>query len=221
MPKKPSFTLKEANTYIAKQEIMIVSLHLNLDSMEQKLRVANSLSRRLSRELKTMQKLATHDALTGLLNERGGSEVISHHLSILHRDSCPKNNFAVLYLDLNDFKRINDEYGHDVGDKALKSFTEKIVGVLRSEYDIVIRMHGDEFVIILPGSSRNQAAMVKNKIKDELARNPFVFRGGKLFLSSSIGIAMALDRRKTVSVKELLEHADKAMFEDKKLSKHP
>ncbi len=107
-------------------------------------------------------------------------------------------------------------YGHDIGDEALKFFAEKVVGVLRNKYDIVIRIHGDEFVIILPECNSSQAKIVKKKIKNELTMNPFTFAKEKLTLHTSVGIAMALDRRKVSSPKDLLIQADKAMYAEKK-----
>lgn len=214
MPKK--LTLNSAKALITRQKIEISNLNLKLEELEQHFKVANSALRKTTRKLKAVERLATRDTLTGLLNERGGEEVLSRHFSILSRDSCAKNNFAVLYLDLDRFKGINDLYGHDIGDEALKFFARRIVTVLRNKYDIVIRVHGDEFVIVLPECNSAQAEIVKAKIKNVLAEKPFIFGNVKLSLRTSVGIAMALNKNEKITpLKKMLVQADKAMYKDK------
>ena len=166
---------------------------------------------------KHLERLSTHDPLTGLLNRRGGEEVLNHHYSILARDNCEKNNFAVLNLDLDRFKPINDKFGHEVGDQVLKFFGKILHKSLRVHgHDAVVRNGGDEFTIILPGCTHDGAINVKQKIKCALADEHFKNGEVALSLRTSIGVAMA--RRQDGEVlllDELLRNADASMYKDK------
>ena len=121
-------------------------------------------------------------------------------------------------MDLDRFKGINDIYGHDVGDKVLQFFAGVLTGTLRNEHDVVIRVGGDEFIIILPECNLKQAETVKSKVKQALARNSFVDGKLELSLRTSVGIALARNEagRLHHPLKKILSLADKAMYEDKK-----
>jgi len=144
-------------------------------------------------------------------------EALAHHFSILSRDTCQKNNFAVLNLDLDRFKDINDTYGHHIGDEVIKYFAVTLKDLLREDYDVISRPSGDEFIVILPESNLEQAECVKRKIKDTLAANPFNADGITLSLRTSVGVATALtpDDYEIRPFKKILSLADKAMYEDK------
>ncbi|HAT68441.1 MAG TPA: hypothetical protein DCS20_02385 [Candidatus Yonathbacteria bacterium] len=181
------------------------------------LREANAKIKVLERRIKHLERLTTHDSLTELLNRRGMDEALARYFSILSRDTCGKNNFAILNLDLDRFKGINDTYGHQIGDAVIKFFAETLVETLRS-YDIAVRLGGDEFVVILPECNFEQAERVKAKIKDTLAANPFTLGALTLSLRTSIGVATALnlENQEVRSLETILDLADKAMYEDKK-----
>lgn len=181
-----------------------------IEDLEEKLKEANE-------KLRIAENMATYDFLTGHLNRRGGEEILSHHFSILKRANGNKSNLAVLYLDLDRFKGINDKFGHDIGDNVLKFFSHTLNDVLRNEHDVVVRMGGDEFVIVLPECTLAQAEVVKGKIKNALAKKAFASDNVKLHLRTSIGVAMAYSEgRRLSTVKKILIQADKAMYEDKK-----
>ena len=97
---------------------------------------------------------ALTDQLTGLPNRRWLSRYLPQELS---RADRPSNEVAVIAIDIDDFKSINDSYGHDVGDQALRAVAEALLGVCRS-YDVCARQAGDEFVVVLPDCSREAAA---------------------------------------------------------------
>lgn len=179
--------------------------------------------RGLEKKIKHLDSQSTQDELTGVLNLRGGNQIIRHHHAVLTRKPCEKNNFAILNLDLNRFKGINDKYGHKVGDHVLKFFSEVLTRNLRTHgYDTVIRVGGDEFVILLPGSSALQAEAVKEKIKSALIAEPFEQSGLKLSLSTSIGFATALMKNGMVlSIDQIMHAADTDMYIDKKLPQLP
>lgn len=172
---------------------------------------------KLNRKIDKLTFLATRDPLTGLLNRRGGSEILEHHHTFLVRSKSAKNNFAVLNLDLNRFKGINDKYGHETGDLVLKFFGEILTKKLRGhEHDIIVRAGGDEFLVILPGATLDQAKTVKQKIKNLLHEEPFKGNGLTLILYSSIGIAMAMtEEGEILPLGEILKLADVDMYIDK------
>lgn len=170
-----------------------------------------------AKRIKHLELLVTHDHLTGLLNRKGMEEALEHHFSILSRNTCEKNDFAVLNLDLDRFKGINDTYGHQVGDEVIKFFAEILTDTLRDGYDIIAHISGDEFIVILPESNLEQANVVKDTIKDVLVITPFDTDGVALSLRASIGVATALDpsNGKIRPLEDTLVLADKDMYKDK------
>lgn len=189
-------------------------------TLEEALARINFLERKideLKEENKHLERLSTRDPLTGLLNRRGGEEVLAHHYSILSRDNCEKNNFAVLNLDLDRFKGINDTYGHEIGDKVLKFFGKILYKNLRGrDHDAVIRNGGDEFTIILPDCTYEHAKIVKQKIKIALEEEHFKEGNIALSLRTSIGIAMArMVDGEILLLNEIIRNADANMYQDK------
>lgn len=170
---------------------------------------------------KNLERLSTHDLLTGLLNRRGGQEILDHHYSILTRDSCDTNNFAVLYLDIDLFKQINDTYGHAIGDRVLIFFGRTLRKKLRTHgYDTVIREGGDEFKIILPDCTYESALNVKQKIKCAFMEEQFSEGDIELSLRTSIGVAIArMENGEILPLDEILRIADSDMYVDKALNR--
>lgn len=162
-----------------------------------------------SKNARHIKQLAYQDPLTGLPNRTHLMQNLRHMIS---RASLKKENLAVLFMDLDRFKLINDSMGHDTGDLLLKAVAERIKGCIRDQ-DVVARLGGDEFTVILEGiPSADVATQVAGKICHAL-RNPFVFLKQKMFVSSSIGVSIYPDHGEDVS--SLLKHADTAMFRAK------
>ncbi|MBV1908072.1 MAG: EAL domain-containing protein [Kangiellaceae bacterium] len=156
-----------------------------------------------------LKKSALHDALTGLANRRYFTECIQQSISEISRTN---EKFAVLFLDLDQFKRINDSLGHDQGDNLLIQVSERLKECIR-ESDIVARMGGDEFTILishLKGASH--ATNIAIKILKRL-RQPFTLGKQELIVTTSIGIAIAPDNGKESEI--LLRNADLAMYKAK------
>jgi diguanylate cyclase (GGDEF)-like protein/PAS domain S-box-containing protein len=160
-----------------------------------------------------LQALAGNDALTGLPNRRVFDDRLEH---AIHRTTRSDEGIALLFIDLDGFKPINDTYGHDVGDLVLKSVAERLQGCVRSS-DSLCRLGGDEFVVIIEGAdSANDAERVAARIVEACGR-PFAIREHTLRLSASVGIAVrGVDGDDAAS---LLKSADRAMYTAKETKK--
>ena len=151
---------------------------------------------------------ALHDPLTGVANRTLFGDRVAHALARAARDA---SGLAVLYLDLDGFKRVNDTLGHAAGDRCLTVFAERLVAAVRVG-DTVARLGGDEFAVLLEGAHRAhaemQAVIVAERIEAAL-RPPVDVAGQALCLLASIGIASGSG---TASADDLLRAADRAMY---------
>lgn len=154
--------------------------------------------------------LAHHDALTDLPNRVLLTDRMRQALAAARRD---KEMLAVLYLDLDMFKPVNDTLGHDVGDLLLKEVAYRLLACVKRESDTVSRMGGDEFVVLLSQiEAKNDAGKVADKILFEL-NLPFLIEQHTIQISTSIGIAIYPEDG--VDVISLLKNADNAMYQAK------
>ena len=174
------------------------------------------LKERISRLLqanrveKRVKELAYHDSLTGLPNR---SKLMQDLRLILNRAKLDNSNFAVLFLDLDHFKNINDSLGHNIGDLLLKAVADRLQSAVR-ESDFVARLGGDEFTVILENIEGPDAvSSIAQNICSSLSC-PFVFIQQKMFVTASVGISIYPDDGNDVNA--LLKHADLAMFSAKK-----
>jgi diguanylate cyclase (GGDEF)-like protein/PAS domain S-box-containing protein len=152
--------------------------------------------------------LAKHDVLTGIPNRL----YLEEQLQILiNNSSRHKNKFALLFLDLDHFKHINDTLGHDVGDKLLQEVANRVKPNIRNE-DIFARIGGDEFVIVLTNIDDNYLSIIVDKIITIMRKTWFI-ENYELKVSTSIGIA--LYPRDGTSMVELMKKADIAMYMSK------
>jgi diguanylate cyclase (GGDEF)-like protein len=161
---------------------------------------------RLSEALEAMQQLAKQDPLTGLFNLRMLEERFLDTLIISKRKNW---KIAVLFIDLDGFKIVNDTYGHNIGDLLLKSVAQKLKNLVR-EIDTVGRIGGYEFIILLTDiSDISGVSKVARKIIDQLSL-PLEIEKNTLRISASIGISIYPTDGETLQ--ELLARADKAMY---------
>lgn len=153
-----------------------------------------------------LEKMAMFDALTGLPNRNMLTFQIEKQLARSFRD---EKLVALMFMDLDDFKKVNDSHGHDVGDALLKAAAMRISRPIR-ESDIASRFGGDEFVVLLSDiEERTQVDDIANKLINEFA-TPIIIEGYKFYISVSIGIAITSHSQ--ASPVELLRHADIAMY---------
>ncbi len=135
--------------------------------------------RELSQEVRT-------DALTGLYNYRYFSELLEQEVERARRSGLP---LALVMVDLDHFKRVNDHWGHEAGNKALKTVAEILhMGVRR--IDVVCRYGGEEMVIVLPGAHLSRAKQVAERLRDSIEHCPVEWEGGSFSLTASFGVAV-------------------------------
>jgi diguanylate cyclase (GGDEF)-like protein len=170
-----------------------------------------SMIHKLEQEKNRAYELASHDHLTGIPNRMLFHEMAQAELSRAKRS---RNLYALLFLDLNRFKPINDSLGHDVGDLLLLAVAQRLRKSLRA-YDIVARIGGDEFVIMLcEVSSKQQIAHIAAKIIQSISMPFDDLNGHSVEISTSIGIALYPGDGQNANT--LLRHADAAMYCAKK-----
>ena len=170
--------------------------------------LVQDITERLNTE-RTIHYMAHHDALTGLPNRRLMQDRLNQAIMAARRK---QRHVAVLFLDLDRFKVVNDTLGHDTGDFILKDVARRLVACVR-EVDTVSREGGDEFVVILPDLERPEnARLVADKILEELAR-PVEIGGHEIHVTPSIGISHYPND--ATDVHQLLKHADNAMYQAK------
>ncbi len=153
-----------------------------------------------------IRHLAQHDALTGLMNRSAFLEQLQSALELAHRDS---RQLALLFIDLNDFKRVNDSLGHLEGDRVLVTVAERLRACLRAG-DQVARFGGDEFVVLLDGIHERKDVLVVLQALLSVVEVPVETRGRSLSVTPSIGIALYPEHGESAEL--LIQHADTAMY---------
>jgi diguanylate cyclase (GGDEF)-like protein len=156
--------------------------------------------------------LTLRDELTGLYNVRGFNLLAGQSLRLAQRAETP---FSILFVDMDNLKRINDELGHSVGSSTINE-TAKLLTATFREADVIARMGGDEFVVA--GQFSHEAVVASAQRLQELAASRFCDAHGRFPLSLSIGYATSCDNRFD-SLKELLGRADQAMYDKKRRKK--
>jgi diguanylate cyclase (GGDEF)-like protein/PAS domain S-box-containing protein len=157
--------------------------------------------------------LADHDPLTGLMNRRSFDAALKSHVAHCRRYGA---SGAVLMLDLDDFKGINDSKGHDAGDQVLVETADRLRRRLR-ETDVIARVGGDEFVVLLPVGGATDARAVAQILVEEIDATSVIVDDASVPVSASIGVAVfdEVDR----SPEEMLANADLAMYDAKELGR--
>jgi len=165
------------------------------------------------KQLKVRQKLiklARVDVLTGLANR---TTLFEHGQQLVEKYNVEAFDFSVLLLDLDYFKRINDDYGHQVGDQVLITIAELINETMRTR-DILARLGGEEFVALLPFADANKAKAIAMRINEKIGEYDFSAMGVKGNITLSIGVASM--EAESNNFDDVLHGADLAMYQAKK-----
>lgn len=174
-------------------------------SVEKLMGITEDITKRKRTEEK-IQYLSTHDVLTGLPNRSMFSQQLNHAIQTARRY---QRQFAVLFIDLDRFKNINDTLGHEAGDHLLQQIAVQLKQSLRAT-DVVARLGGDEFVILIEEvSDPNQVALVANKILTTITK-PITLVGQKFRITASIGICIY--PKDAEDEQSLIKNSDKAMY---------
>jgi len=157
-----------------------------------------------------IEHLAYHDSLTGLPN-RAYLEISSHY--ILQEAKQTDSKVAVLFMDLNRFKSVNDSLGHQAGDKLLRMIAARLKEAVRDR-DLLARVGGDEFVVVLQGSNRQEFLAIAERLVNRF-NDPFSIDGQLIPIALSLGVSIYPDHGTTLD--DLLNKADQAMYAAKQL----
>lgn len=161
-----------------------------------------------------LRDMASRDPLTGIYNRRSFMELARSQLARAHRFHEP---LSVFVLDVDHFKRINDTFGHATGDDALRMVAAGCQAILR-EYDLLGRLGGEEFVVVLPGATADESRVVAERVRRHLARMPIEAPDGTFRLTASIGIA-GLEGA-TDTLERAIHRADLALYRAKHLGRN-
>jgi diguanylate cyclase (GGDEF)-like protein/PAS domain S-box-containing protein len=172
--------------------------------------VGRDLTERKRREAELAHR-ATHDVLTGLPNRALLLDRLERAMDRVR--SSASDEVALLFIDLDRFKAVNDELGHDAGDELLRVVAERLAGALRT-VDVVARIGGDEFVVLCPGLSRAEAEDVALRLLRAVSSTPVVVRGQVVEVTASVGVTVAAGTPDD-HAEGLLREADAAMYQAK------
>ena len=179
-----------------------------LEAKERDLQRVNALLRQLDHAKASLEQAAHYDALSELLNRRGFTRVFA---AVLQEHQFTGRQLAIMFLDIDHFKRVNDTLGHDAGDQLLKVVAQRIRGALRGR-DLVARFGGDEFCVAASLDASSSAQMVAQRLLDQI-KQPINLEGRVIIMTTSIGISIYPQDGETQE--ELLKHADLALYESK------
>jgi diguanylate cyclase len=169
--------------------------------------------KKLQDELTQLSETVRLDQLTGVLNRRGLDEAFTAEVS---RHKRGGGSLSVALLDIDNFKNLNDTYGHNVGDVALKHLADVVKKTIRPT-DIVTRLGGEEFVILLPDTNIEESVITMTRLQRTLTKEYFLGNNERLLITFSAGVALY---RKDEEQADVLSRADQAMYLAKKMGKN-
>ncbi|MGV9010100.1 PleD family two-component system response regulator [Brevundimonas sp.] len=165
----------------------------------------------LKEKLDYSLEMAVTDALTGLHNRRYMAGQLD---TLMTRSAQGGEGFAVLMMDIDHFKVVNDSFGHDAGDEVLQEFAVRLATNVRA-IDLPCRMGGEEFVVIMPGATLEAAARVADRIRRDVATQPFPIMGGAESLTVTVSIGVSASGGIDDTPEALLKRADEGVYEAK------
>jgi diguanylate cyclase len=183
--------------------------------LEQRVHVDRSQQeiRKLQQELVKLSDTVRTDQLTGVLNRRGLDEALKVEIARAQRS---QTKLSVAFIDIDNFKTMNDTYGHDVGDRALQHLAKLMQDTVRPT-DVVSRLGGEEFVVLLPDTNIDEAVITVTRLQRALTKTLFMQNNQKLLITFSAGISLLKTGESEASV---IGRADQAMYLAKKTGKN-
>ncbi len=182
----------------------------NLQKQTEKL---EKLNLELYKKNKEMEYMAKNDFLTGIPNRRFMYELLKSEESRYNRE---KSIFSIVICDIDDFKNINDVYGHECGDFILKELS-KLINEKKRKHDIFSRWGGEEFLFLLPLTDKEHAFMFANHICKEIAEKDFIYNDKKVKVTLTFGIS---EYSSTIGLDASINNADKALYKGKNTGKN-
>ncbi|MCA1797298.1 MAG: GGDEF domain-containing protein, partial [Geobacteraceae bacterium] len=211
--KSPGQLLQEANAILGK-------LNLNTDvELREMKRERDTLvenSKQLYRANSELSRLAFEDNLTGLHNMRYFYDFFQREIQ---RSLRYKTCFSLILLDLDNFKEVNDTYGHPAGDRVLQYIAELIPGSLR-QVDLAARYGGEEFAVFLPETNRDDAMIIAERLRHQIEALKTPWQKHKIKVTASIGVAFFCPENKVANQDEIIARADRAMYMAKEEGKN-
>ncbi|REL29763.1 diguanylate cyclase [Thalassotalea euphylliae] len=177
-------------------------------------RIRNAI--RLREKTLTLENLAKTDFLTKL-NNKGSFEQLS--LKAINQGSRAMNNMAVAMIDIDHFKAVNDNYGHEAGDIVLKQFAQLLAQTFR-DYDIVGRVGGEEFAVCMPEVNQHDAVNACERFRKAVEQTPMELGNEQIFVTTSIGVACAQHIEVGYDFNQMMQAADKFLYDAKQLSRN-
>jgi diguanylate cyclase (GGDEF)-like protein len=182
-------------------------------SLEERTEALQILSLRTGELEAALELQSITDTLTGLFNRRHFMAVVEQQVSAAHRQKAP---LSLLYLDVDHFKLVNDEYGHPVGDAVLQELARRAGPCFRTE-DVFSRIGGEEFAALLPNAALDDAILVAERVRRSMASSPVAAGGTVLVVTVSVGAA-SLKFGDTPA--RLLKRADDALYQAKRAGRN-
>jgi diguanylate cyclase (GGDEF)-like protein len=200
--------LQEANEELGK-------LNLTYEQLTVELKQAKEKAEKFAHELKDanekLREMAFRDGLTGLYNHRYFQDLMDNELS---RSQRYKKPFSLMILDLDHFKKINDEYGHPVGDIVLKDVSKAIENTIRDS-DFAARYGGEEFAVVLPETELRGAAILAERLRKAIEQLEIDTNGCRVDVTVSVGVTCYHPSTAKIEKSEIFTQADNALYKSK------
>jgi diguanylate cyclase (GGDEF)-like protein len=209
MPAIITMLANRLNTPLAVM-IFLFSVYMVLIAYRGNREYWNALENEYLLEIKSreMELLSNTDVLTGLYNRRYFDEALDRELKRSGRDN---SQISVILLDIDRFKKINDTFGHQIGDEYLKKTAATLTSVFKRDYDIVARYGGEEFIVLLPGINADHARQLAEKVKQKIESMILDHQGKNVGTTISSGIICCVPNLNTRS-DSIISGADKALY---------
>ncbi len=197
------------NQYHLDEQKHIKAITSELDSLRKEFKSANETLNQLKSEKEKLARKARTDSLTGAFNRLALEERLQEEMNRYQRYHT---GFSILMLDLDHFKRVNDNFGHQIGDRCLVEIVAKIKSKVRN-VDFVARYGGEEFVVITPETDVGGALVIAEKLRISVENTDFMVRGGKVPLTVSVGVSEVKSDDQTAQ--DVIARADQALYDAK------